>query len=360
MHNGVFQTGAGIDYRTTDQKQKDYDPHEAFASATPINWIEKSLDLIESEIFATSISQHGTSRCVSEYAGIALETAEFRETGNRIAFSRRDVYCRRANRPHGGMAMHDLFTIMREGACYESQLASTAMLEADINLPYVVTDEMVIARKKHASGASFTWTTFNIDDIARQVQSGTPVCLFWYFDNSSYDEWWNEAPKVMKEVDLYGVDTGRHQATAVSFTMMNGEKHLVVMDSAGQGTGIGKQKNLRLVSERFFKARCYGAGFAIDKKNLSYVPPETIKYNFTRNLKHGMVGEDVKMLQKILVLEKCMSVQVPTQFFLGMTEAGVIKLQEKYFAEILKPLGLKKGTGKFYESTRRFINKKYG
>ncbi len=359
MHKGVFQTGAEIDYRTGEQKARDYNPKEAFASATPVHWREKSLDLIQSEIFAVSIYQGSTLRCVSEYAGIALETAEFLETGKQIAFSRRDVYCRRANRPNGGMAMHDLFAIMREGSCYESQLPSTDLLEHEINKEYSVTDEMMSARKMHASGSSFTWNMFNIDDIARTLEMKIPVCLFWYFNNSNLDEWWNEAPKALYSVELYAPETGRHQATAVSFCLVGGKKHLVVMDSAGQGTGLGKQKNLRLVSEDFFSKRCYGAGFAIDKKNLDYKPPATIQYNFTRNLKNGMSGEDVVMLQKILVLEGCLSLKTPTGRFLGMTEAGVTKLQEKYANEILKPLGLKKGTGRFYESTRKFINQKY-
>lgn len=361
--NSLYETGAAIDYRPDEQKDKDFRPEEAFASNPFIDWREKSLKEIEADIKATSISQGYTSRCVTEYAGIFFEVAELKETGQRIVFSRRDIYSRRYNRPQGGMAMFDLFKIMREGTCLETQLPSTAFNEAEINQPYVVTDDMKAARAKYAAGNSFTWSKWDIDDVAGMVEQGIPVCLFWYFDGSSHEEWWNTAPKVVNtSVQPYHEDTSRHQAAAIDyFKDSNGKKFIVVMDSAGQGTGLGKQKNLRFVSEDFFKARCYGAGFAIDKKNLDYtVPPtEVIEYNFTRNLKNGMQGEDVRMLQKILVLEGCLQIKEPTIYYRGMTEAAVKKLQEKYATQILKPLGLKQGTGMFYNSTRAFINKKY-
>jgi len=357
-----FTTGAGIDYRTADQKAQDFRPQEAFASVgVPVEWKPKSIDEMEKNIKATSISQGQTSRCVSEYAGIALEMAEFAETGKRVVFSRRDVYCRRANRPAEGMSMPDLFKIMRDGTCLESQLPSTATKESVINEAYTVTDEMLKARKQYSAGTSFTWDTFTINDIALQIQNGTPVCLFWYFDNTSREEWWNTNPKVVNtKIDLYTPSTGRHQCTAIDFCTVNGVKHLLVMDSAGQGTGLGKQGNLRLVSESFFKARCYGAGFTIDQKDLDFKPEPVIRYTFTKNLRNGMEDADVQVLQKILVLEGCLAIKTPTRYYGGMTQNAVAKLQEKYADEILKPLGLTRGTGLFLDATRAFINKKYG
>lgn len=354
----TFSTGAGIDYRTEEQKAKDWRPEEAFASATPVNWRVKTIDEIESNIKAHSISQGSTSRCVSEYAGIALEMAEVVEGAHNLVFSRRDVYCRRANRPQEGMGMADLFKIMREGACLEDQLPSTATVESVINEPYEVTDEMKKARAMYASGSSFTWSTWTIDDIARTIDQGIPVCLFWYFDNSQFNEWWNFTPRVLTTKNVYATDTARHQCTAVDYLLVDGKKTLVVMDSAGQGTGMGKQKNLRFVSEDFFTARCYGAGFAIDKKNLDFTP-EPFHYYFNQNLKFGDVHVDVEALQKILVLEGCLSLKTPTKNYFGMTQSAVKKLQEKYEKEILAPLGLKVGTGNFGNATRAFINSKY-
>jgi hypothetical protein len=356
-----FKTGGLVDNRPKEKKQKDFDPREAFASAAPLDWREKTIEEVEAEIMATSISQHQTFRCVSEYAGIFFEWAEYLENGVRKIFSRRDVYGRRFNFPGGGMMMHDLFKIMREGSCLEEQLPSTASTEKQINLPYEVTADMKAIRATHAADTSFTWDTWTIDDLAQMIEQKIPQCLFWYFDNNTRNEWWNKSPKVVtKKIDLYAEDTGRHQATGVSYLLKDGKKCIAVMDSAGQGTGLGKQKNIRFVSEDFIKARNYAAGFAIDKKNLDYKPIETIRYTFMRNLKNGDNGEDVKILQKILVLEGCLAIKTPTLLYRGMTEMGVKKLQEKYAKEILAPLGLKIGTGMFWDATRKFINKKYG
>ena len=252
----TFPTGAEIDYRTEEQKNKDWRPEEAFASASPINWKVKTVEEIEKGIRATSISQGSTSRCVSEYAGIALEMAELVEGAHNLVFSRRDVYCRRANRPQEGMGMADLFKIMREGACLESQLPSTDTIESEINKPYSVTDDMVKARAMYASGSSFTWNKWTIDDIARTIQDGTPVCLFWYFDNSQTNEWWKPKPTINRPMEMFAPSTARHQATAIDFCLIDGEKHLIVMDSSGQGTGLGKQGNIRFISESFFNVRC--------------------------------------------------------------------------------------------------------
>lgn len=361
MQNEVlrFPTGAGIDYRTEEQKAKDWRPEEAFASASPVMWKEKTIEEIEADIKAHSISQGSTSRCVSEYAGIALEMAERAESGLSVIFSRRDIYCRRVNRPQEGMGMADLFKLMREGACLESQLPSTDVIESEINKPYAVTDEMIKARATYASGSSFTWAQWTMDDIARMIDQGTPVCLFWFFDDSQSNEWWKEKPAINRSMGVADNGTARHQATAINYCMIGGEEHLVVMDSAGQGTGAGVQRNIRFVSESFFKVRCYGAGFTIDKKNLDYKPDTGFTYNFTRNLSMGSTGDDVEALQKILVLEGCLVLKTPTKLYAGMTHAGVKKLQEKYAKEILAPLGLKIGTGNFANATRAFINAKY-
>ncbi len=358
MSKVVFYSGITPDLRVQEKKDQDWRPEEAFAPQ-PIEWKEKSVKEIEKEIKATSISQGITSRCVSEYAGIFFEVAEFQESGNRIVFSRRDVYGRRANFPQAGMNMPDLFKIMRDGACLEVQLPSTDKYEWEIDKPYTVTEEMKIVRAKYAALSSFTWKKFTIDDIAQMINQGVPVCLFWYFARD-LNEWWKNQPEVLRPtLGVYESGTDRHHAAGMVFHKRNGKKIITVMDSAGQGTGYGKQKNLRDITEDFFNERCYAAGFAIDKENLDYKPDTDLRYIFTRNLRNGDDGYDVRMLQKILVAEGCLAIKTPTIHFRGMTEAGVKKLQEKYADEILKPLGLKKGTGLFLESTRKFINKKY-
>lgn len=76
-----------------------------------------------------------------------------------------------------------------------------------------------------------------------------------------------------------------------------------------------------------------------------------------RFLKKGDRGDDVKLLQEVLVKEKLLSSDLITGYFGSITLKAVIKFQEKYRDEILKPWGFAKGTGFVGPSTLKKINK---
>lgn len=81
-------------------------------------------------------------------------------------------------------------------------------------------------------------------------------------------------------------------------------------------------------------------------------------YTFPRDLKKGMSGTDVGILQKYLKEEGVFNVGI-TSYFGSITEQAVKDLQEKYTNEILKPVGLSHGTGYAGRSTLSFLEKKY-
>ncbi|HEY4496779.1 MAG TPA: fibronectin type III domain-containing protein [Candidatus Paceibacterota bacterium] len=74
--------------------------------------------------------------------------------------------------------------------------------------------------------------------------------------------------------------------------------------------------------------------------------------SISRNLRRGMSGTDVSLLQQTLVTEGVYPEALVTGYFGPLTHAAVVRFQEKYFSEILTPVGLNKGSGFVGPSTR--------
>jgi len=102
-----------------------------------------------------------------------------------------------------------------------------------------------------------------------------------------------------------------------------------------------------------------------EKKEEKNTPtPKKQNYQFTRSLKLGMTENDVKELQKYLnnngfvlaLAGQFGSKGNETEYFGNATKNALIKFQNKYSNEILKPVGLSVGTGYFGPSTIKFVN----
>ena len=87
-------------------------------------------------------------------------------------------------------------------------------------------------------------------------------------------------------------------------------------------------------------------------------------YTWTRNLTMGSSGDDVRQLQRFLNSNPQTQVATTgvgspgyeTSYYGPATTRAVSKFQELYAAQILTPLGLTRGTGGFYTSTRTHAN----
>ncbi len=83
--------------------------------------------------------------------------------------------------------------------------------------------------------------------------------------------------------------------------------------------------------------------------------PATPKYLFYRSLGYGSRSEDVRELQQYM--NKNINANLKLDGIFGpLTKAALIRFQELHYVEILKPYGLKKGTGFFGPKTRAYIN----
>ena len=91
-------------------------------------------------------------------------------------------------------------------------------------------------------------------------------------------------------------------------------------------------------------------------------------YKFTATLKFGQVADDVKYLQIVLNSDSATRVAESgvgspgheTNYFGSLTNAAVIKFQEKYYDEVLAPWKFAKGTGIVGPTTRDKLNKLLG
>jgi len=92
----------------------------------------------------------------------------------------------------------------------------------------------------------------------------------------------------------------------------------------------------------------------------SDVPVECEGVELNRSLSVGMEGQDVKCLQVMLNqdLDEPLADSGPgspgneTSYFGSITEAGVVRFQERHQARVLAPIGLSGGTGYFGQRTR--------
>lgn len=87
------------------------------------------------------------------------------------------------------------------------------------------------------------------------------------------------------------------------------------------------------------------------------LPSQATKLAILRKLTMGSNGDDVKTLQAALLKEGVYPEGLITGYFGKLTKQAVIRFQEKYTDEILKPNGLDYGTGIVGPSTRAKLNK---
>jgi len=348
----MINTGANLDYRSEDEKLNDYAFEEIASGFTPYVWEERPAK----QRYFYPFDQNGSLSCVAGYAGIRLEKLD----GNII--SRKDVYRRRSNYPMGGMSMPDIMKIIRQGACLESSLASQGLGETKMNENYTLTPKMIEERDKNRGGSSFTITNFrDMDTVAQAFNGGIEICAFWYFDKNG-NEWWIVEPKPLFTFKSEFDDVARHQATIVDMILVNGVKTIVVQDTAGVGTGFGEDNNLRYITPDMLAKRSYSMGFILDNDDEKLIPePIAVRPIFavTVPMKVGSTGANVKQLQEVLIYEGLLNIKAPTGSYFGLTRQAVIKLQEKYRAEILTPVGLRFGTGIIGASSLKFLNSKY-
>ncbi|MFA5128332.1 MAG: LamG-like jellyroll fold domain-containing protein [Patescibacteria group bacterium] len=149
----------------------------------------------------------------------------------------------------------------------------------------------------------------------------------------------NEITSKTKNFGLYGV-FGESSATSTTSTLSTStlEKDINLASST-----ILTSSTIQIVSSSL--------------KTILGIPDN---FSFERFLWRGAVGQDVKYLQIFLISmgEGIYPEGIVSGYFGNLTKKALIRLQEIYAEEILKPLKLKKGTGIFHIKTKAWTEKK--
>ena len=286
----TMQNGANIDARSPEARARDWQQREVLAAAAQVQWVEKPQTAWRKfPIF----DQDASGSCVAQTEAKELGIMRWLTDGVYVHFSATDIYQRRANRPAGGMGGDDARKIAKEGATLEALTPSQGMSDAQM-------DAATVEQYKRHVGAVFAvpnylgLTARNIEGVASTIQAtGKGVMVWFYF---LIDEWTIKPQVIHAGLDLNAPTTLRHSVTAVDFTLQGNEKCLVIEDSWGPSAGDNGQ---RVVTEAFFKARNWYAGYLINFK-FQEAPAQKPQHDFQTDLALGQTSDEVKALQDCL------------------------------------------------------------
>jgi len=209
-------TGALLDNRPEEEKQKDYRFEEIVAQADPVNWVEKP----QSQWRKFPIFDQGNSNsCVAFSLAKILGILHYIKEGEFITFSAGFIYQQRSNKPAPGMIAIDAWEIVRKnGALLEELFPSQGKSDAELDSYPVKNYEKEIA-KIFAISNYVVMPIGDIDVIASTIQKTGKGIMVWYF--WKYEEWDRPVPEI-KYPDLTVTSPGvaRHSVCFTPDTMV--------------------------------------------------------------------------------------------------------------------------------------------
>lgn len=331
------------DPRSDLEKNKDYKSEDLFSGG--VVWKEKGDDWIKEY---KRRYQDGSSQCMAYSGAKHLGINEMRENGSFADLSPTFIYRLRSNSGPGMFMQNLLDILVKNGSPKDTWFPCDNLNDTDILKAPEPTAEVREEASKYRGKNYFQIKAFNIEEVAKAVDLVGSCVILVRCNNKE----WIKVPFIDPKVTQEQWDIN-HAVLCTDYGLIKGVKHLKVEDSWGKYPE-------KWIPESFIESRMFGGGYVIDLENQSPKP----KVRITKDLMAGnyWYSTEVHDLQKVLVYENCMTIAEANTgwgYFGPKTKAAVIKLQEKYKAEILTPSGLTKGTGYVGISTRKFINSKY-
>lgn len=295
--------GIAEDPRSVSEKLRDYKYEELSLGDVPLNWIEYDKKHLKAYPIQ---NQDGSLSCVGQGTSKILAMHEVKEGRGYTQLCPKFIYTRRQNYPDGGMWLPNALDIACKFGSCEEVLQPCDMKDESFmnnkNEPAILSENA-----KNFKGKFYFQITGGIDKIAEVMEQGYGVLLGFRFD---YNEW----------IDVPFVDPNSqkkvgHGVAAVDYCLYEGKKALMIEDSWGPTYGKGGR---RLITQEFLDARCFYAGYITSLPN----------YVFTRTLRFGSSGIDVKMLQQFL--NKNGYILTVDGKFGNMTRLAILNFQVKH------------------------------
>lgn len=303
MYNGVH------DNQTEEQKAKNFKLEEVVASVTPVQWVEKST-WTEYPIR----NQLTSSQCVCMTLATEMGIIFKQKYGEFIDFSSSFPYKQRGG-TYLGCSSSDVYSVFPKiGDVFESIMPSQNLTEGQVN-------DLKLKDYYKDLGKVFTVKRIELpvdfETVASTIQATGKGVMVWF--RFSYPEW-TDIPELKSEPATLG-----HSVTAVDCLLKNGKKYLVVQDSWGLAYAI---HGYRLISEEYFKERCFLASY-LKTFQILQVTPDTVKPVFDGSIISA---------QKCFEYEGFFPTNVPKAEVWGnITRTACIAFQKKY--NLLPTLG---------------------
>ena len=233
------------DTQTQAQKARNYTFNEVCAGAAPVNWVEKLED--DWKHYPVR-NQDGSATCVCMTYATEQGILFNQKYGKWMDFSSTYPYQQRKYPSNGGCTSEDIYSIFPKlGNVYDTYMPSQNMNDSQISL---------IPKETYYDDLAKTYKVARIalpldfETIASTIQETGKGVMVWF--GIGHGEW-TDMPQY-----LGNPPASNHSVTAIDFTLKNGKKYLIIQDSYGLVTAA---KGLRLISEEYFKARCFLASY---------------------------------------------------------------------------------------------------
>lgn len=281
--------GLLLDTRSDEEKARDYSMEELVANYAPVEWRERETkDWRSFPIY----DQGSSGSCVAQSMRKIISIYFKENTGFFPNLSASHIYQRRQNRPAEGMAGIDAFKIAQAGVTLEEFVPSHRMTDAQMDSA-VVHPFMAEVGKTFAIGSYLTVRP-DFETVASLIQKTKKGVMVWFYFTRKE---WSAKPTVEDpSLNLYAPSTLRHSVVAVDAFLYNGKKYLLIEDSWGLDAAM---QGRRLISEEFFKARCFFVGHFMQFKFEEPVK-EILSKPFDTDLEIGVRSDEVRRLQEVL------------------------------------------------------------